>query len=109
MAITHNLNIPYFYPNIPSALKPVEHDDSLPFHNPPQQRTLREEKPPSTFPDDKYGPSRPNVDPDFPEQTVSHLILQSELNDLVTDFNLSKIQRNFCFSSKGMEFVTAKY
>ena len=81
-----------FYPNIPSALRPVEHYDSLPFPNPPQQRTLREEEPLCTFPDDEHGPSFPNVNPDFPELILSHLISQSELNDLVTDFNFSKIQ-----------------
>jgi hypothetical protein len=32
------------------------------------------------------------VDPDFPELTVPLLILQSELNDLVRDLNLLKIQ-----------------
>jgi hypothetical protein len=30
------------YPNIPSALRPVEHDDSLPTPKPPQQWTLHE-------------------------------------------------------------------
>ena len=33
-----------------------------------------------------------NVDPDFPEWTVPDIISQSELNDLVTDLNLSEIQ-----------------
>ena len=80
------------YPNIPSALRPVEHDDNLPIPNPPQQRTLHEEEPPSISPEDEHGPSFPKVDPDFPKRTVFYLISQSELNDLVTDLNLSKIQ-----------------
>jgi hypothetical protein len=33
-----------------------------------------------------------NVDPYFPEQTAPHLFPQSELNDLVREFKLSKIQ-----------------
>jgi hypothetical protein len=53
MAITQNLNIPIVYPSIPSALRPVEHDDSLQIPNPPQQRTLHEEEPTSTFPEDE--------------------------------------------------------
>jgi hypothetical protein len=32
------------------------------------------------------------VDPDFQQLSVPHLISQSELNDLVRDLNLSKIQ-----------------
>jgi len=79
------------YPNIPSALRPVEHGDSLPNSKPPQQWTLQEE-PNSTSPEDESGPSCFNVDPDFPELTVPYLISLSELNDLVTDLNLSKIQ-----------------
>ena len=54
------------YPNIPSALRPVEHDDSLPTPKPPQQWTLNEEEPTSTSPDDEPGPSCSNLDCDFP-------------------------------------------
>jgi len=79
------------YPNIPSALIPFEHDDSLPNPKPSQQWTQHEE-PTSTFPEDEPGTSCSNVDPDFPKRTVSHLIWQSEFNDLVRDLNLSKIQ-----------------
>jgi len=76
------------YPNIPSALRPVEHDNSVTIPKPLQQRTLHEEEPTSTSPEDKHGPSCSNVDPDFPELTVCHLISHSELNYLVTDLNL---------------------
>jgi hypothetical protein len=40
------------YPSVPSALRPVEHDDSLPIPKPPQQQTLHEE-PTSTSPVDE--------------------------------------------------------
>ena len=80
------------YPNIPSALRPAEHDDSLPNSKPPQQWTLHEEEPTSTSPEVEPEPSCSNVDPDFPELTVPHLISQSEINDQVRDLNLSKIQ-----------------
>ena len=76
------------YPNIPSALRPVEHDGSLPFPKPPQQWTLHEEEPNNTYPGDETGPSCSSVDSDFPERTVP----QSELHDLVRHLNLSKIQ-----------------
>jgi hypothetical protein len=80
------------YSNIPSALRPLEHDGSLPVPDPPQQRALHEEEPTRTSPEDECGPSCSNVDPDFPKLTVSQLISQSDLNDLVTELNLSKIQ-----------------
>jgi hypothetical protein len=80
-----------FYPNIPSALRPVEHDDSLPNPKPPQQWALHKEEPTSNSPEDETGPSCSNVDPDFPELTVRHFTSQSELNDLVRDLNLSKL------------------
>jgi hypothetical protein len=53
------------YPNIPSALRTVEHDDSLPTSKPPQQWTLHEEEPTSTSPEDEPGPSYSNLDCDF--------------------------------------------
>lgn len=45
------------YPNIPSALRPVKHYDSLPVRKPPQQWTLHEEELTSTSPEDEPGPS----------------------------------------------------
>jgi hypothetical protein len=85
---THNVG----YSNIPSALRPVEHDDSLSIPKPPQQLTVHEEETTSTSPGDESGLSCSNVDPDFPKLTVPHLISQSELNDLARDLNLSKTQ-----------------
>jgi hypothetical protein len=52
---------------IPSSLRPVEHDDSLPILKPPQQLTLNEEELTSTSPEDKLGLSCSIVDPDFVE------------------------------------------
>ena len=80
------------YPNSPSALRRVEHDDSLPIRKPPQQWTVHEEEPTSTSLEDESGPSCHNVDPDFPKLTVPHRILQYQLIDLVTDLSVSKIQ-----------------
>jgi hypothetical protein len=80
------------YPNIPSALRPVEHDDSLPICKPPQQWNLHDEELTSTFPEVESGPSCSSMEPNFPELSVPHLIFQSEPNDLVRDQNFSKIQ-----------------
>jgi hypothetical protein len=80
------------YQNIPSALRPVELDNSLPIPKPPQQWTIHKEVQTSTSSEDKPGPSGSNVDPDFPVLTVVHLVSQSDFNDLVRDLNLSKIQ-----------------
>jgi hypothetical protein len=51
------------YSNIPSALGPVEHDNSLPIPKPPQQWTLHEEEPISFSPEDELGFSCFNVNP----------------------------------------------
>ena len=69
------------YPNIPSALRPVEHD-CLPIRKPPPQWTLRDDEPSSTSPEDESGSSCSIVEGDFPELTLLHFIWQSELNDL---------------------------
>ena len=65
--VSHNLKSKHtiVYPNIPSALRPVEHDYSLSIPKPPQQWTLHVEESTSTSPEDEPGPSRSNVDPDF--------------------------------------------
>jgi len=48
------------------------------------------------------------VDPDFLEITVSHLILQSEINDLVRLQSFKNSGGTLGFSPTGMEFVTAR-
>ena len=85
------------YPNIPSAPRPIKHDDSLPIRKPSQLWTLRDERSTSTSPEDVSELSCSSVEPDFPELTVPHLISQSELNDLVTDPIFRKFSRNFWF------------
>jgi len=62
------------YPIIPSAVRPAEHDDFLSTPKTPQNWTLPEEEPTSTTPGDELEPSCSNVDPGFPEQTVSSYI-----------------------------------
>ena len=76
------------YPSIPSALRPVKtwRFPTTSTMDPAWRRTT------STSPEDKPVPSCSNVDPDFPELTEPHLILQCELNDLVRDLHLLKIQ-----------------
>jgi len=62
------------YPIIPSAVRPVEHNYFLSTPKTPQNWTLHEEEPTSTIPEEELAPSCSNVDPDFPEQTVSSSI-----------------------------------
>lgn len=75
------------YPNIPSAMRPVPHDDSLPIPQPPDSYTLDSESHSgSTSPE--AGPSYIPSAHDLPD--TPHLITQSELNDLVRDLDLPK-------------------
>jgi len=67
-------------------------NDSLSISKPPQQWTLLEEEPTSTSPEDEPGPSCSSVNPDFLGLTVPNLMSQSELDDLMRDLSLSKIQ-----------------
>lgn len=82
------------YPNLPSAMRPVPHDDNLPVPKPPADWTLE-----SGDDDDDERAVAENMDtggdtdPDFqPPESHPHLITQPELNDLVRDLNLSKRQ-----------------
>ena len=94
------------YPNIPSALRLVKHNVSLRILKSPQQWTLHEEESTSTPPEDAPGTSCTIVDPDFLERTVPHLMSQAELNDLVRDLNLSKIQKKLLGSRlQGWKFL----
>lgn len=79
------------YPSLPSAIRPVPHDDSLPVPQPPADWTTPDDDE-TVMGDDMR---RDNVvDPDFQVGTSNepHVITQAELNDLVRDLNLSKRQ-----------------
>ena len=80
-----------FYPDVPSAKKPTSHD-FIPIPKPPKEWTVDETEPSSASPDDEPGPSYSNTDQNFPDPNIPHFISQSELNDLVRDLNLSKVQ-----------------
>lgn len=75
------------YPNVPSAMRPVPHDNSLPIPQPPESYTLDSESDSrSTSPE--AGPSYIPSSIDLPD--TPHLITQGELNDLVRDLDLPK-------------------
>jgi hypothetical protein len=77
------------YPNLPSAMRPVLHSDDLEVPVPPQCWTMDEDDSESL----DGGEVRQDSDKDFSDQSDGpHLINQSELNDLVRDLNLSKLQ-----------------
>ena len=73
------------YPDIPSAIKPVKHDTNLPVPDPPQN-----------FNSSETDSSTASTHSDSRDQAYDtddgkpHLIVQSELNDLIRDLNLSK-------------------
>lgn len=77
------------YPNLPSAIRPVLHSDDIEVPVPPQCGTIDEDD--SASVDDAE--VEQDSDKDFSVQSDGpHLINQSELNDLVRDLNLSKVQ-----------------
>jgi hypothetical protein len=69
------------YPNIPSALRPVPRDDSMPVPEPPYNYNLDSETESEEASPDA-GPST-REDQDFAQ---SHLITQAVMNDLVRDW-----------------------
>lgn len=77
------------YPNVPSALRPVQHGENLPIPKPPSEwndiltddGNYDSENAESVVSDPTYNPGTHNI---------PHLIEQNELNDLVRDLHLSK-------------------
>src|SRR6218665_1047212 len=79
------------YPNLSSAMRPVQHDESLPVPKAPDTFSLDEADEDAAI-DHTGTTAATGSDSDF-EPCVSsepHLITQSELNDLVRDLGLSK-------------------
>jgi hypothetical protein len=77
---THKLQ----YPNIPSALRHVPHDNSMLVPKPPEPYILDSDSESEEVPPEDTGSSM-NVDPDFLicDTSEPHLITQAELNDFV--------------------------
>lgn len=79
------------YPNLPSALRPVPHSDTLPVPSPPQNYEILEEGDKDCV-EEATHPST-SYDPDFEVSDRSsdpHRISQAELSDLIRDLGLSK-------------------
>lgn len=73
------------YPNLPSALRPVPHDDSIPIPVPKDIADCMTESECSTEDDDDTGSYVPdNTD-------IAQTFSQAELNDLIRDLDLPKI------------------
>jgi hypothetical protein len=82
-----------YYPNTPSAIRPVPHGEDLPMPEPPKEHNLHlvmeeEHK-------EKTGPHEEEpTDPDSqgPASESPHKLTQNELNDLVLDLVLPKVK-----------------
>jgi len=78
------------YPNLPSAIRPIPHSDSLPVPTPPQNYELEVENEDSVEEEEPNKPSTSH-DPDFAEKDDKpHRLSQAELSDLIRDLDLSK-------------------
>lgn len=92
------------YPDCASAIKPINHSETLPIPIPPSQRNLTDNEEISEE-EDESEMSLSN-DPDYnPERRVKatpHLLSQPDLNDLARDLNLSK-QESEIFGSRMKE------
>ena len=76
-----------FYPNLPSALRPVPHDDSIPTPVPKNIADITAEIESSSESDDDTDTVRYVPD----NREIAQTFSQAELNDLVRDLNLPKI------------------
>jgi hypothetical protein len=81
------------YPNIPSAIRPVPHGEDLPLPEPPKEYNLNSEMEEEDT--EKTGSHEQEpTDADFQGQASGspHKLTQKQLNDLVGDWELSKIK-----------------
>jgi hypothetical protein len=80
------------YPNVPSALRPVPHNEALPIPKPPANVILDEDSATDEADLEQVGENF-DCDPTFEASCSSsepHLLTQGDLNDLVRHLNLSK-------------------
>ncbi|GBM94668.1 hypothetical protein AVEN_219209-1, partial [Araneus ventricosus] len=77
------------YPNLPSAIRPVPHSSELPIPRLPETWSLDDNVPVSFVVEEAENDQEPMY-ADVQASPMTHLISQSDLNDLVRDLNLSK-------------------
>lgn len=78
------------YPNLPSAIRPIPHSDSLPVPTPPENCVFEVENEDSVEQEEPKKPSTSH-DPDFEgKDDKPHRLSQAELSDLIRDLGLSK-------------------
>jgi hypothetical protein len=81
------------YPNMPSAIRPMPHEEDLPLPEPPKEYNLDSEMEEEDT--EKTGPHEEEpTDPDFqgPASGSLHKLIQDELNDLVRDLELPTVK-----------------
>jgi len=82
-----------YYPNIPSAIRPVPHGEDLPMSEPQKEYNLNSEMEEEDT--EKTGSHKEKpTDPDFqgPASESPRKLTQNELNDLVRDLELPKVK-----------------
>jgi len=80
------------YPNITSAIRPVPHGEDLPMPEPPKEYNLNLEMEEEDT--EKTGPrEEERTDPDFqgPASESPHKLIQNELNYVIRDSELPKV------------------
>ena len=82
--------------NIPSTIRPVRHSDELPIPEPREKDLLSSDDAESS---EECSVSEPctSTNEESSITTKPHLINESKLNDLVRDFDLPKLKRNYWF------------
>ena len=84
-----------YYPNIPSAIRPVPHGEDLPVPEPPKEYNLNSEMEEEDT--EKTAPREEEpTDPDFqgPASESPHKLIQNKLNEIVRDLELPKVRSN---------------
>ena len=82
-----------FYPNFPSATRPVLHGEGLPIPEPPKEYQISSDEDEKEISDSGFPEPCTLKDPDFLANVVSNepqKFSQNELNDLIRDLDLSK-------------------
>jgi hypothetical protein len=94
--ITSNSKHTVKYPNVPSAMRPVPHNEALPIPKPSANVIVDDEDSTTDEVDLEQVGETSDCEPTFEASCSTsepHLLTQGDLNDLVCNLNLSKKKR----------------